>query len=547
VSPSEIQLPQRIMVFDTSLRDGEQAPGFSLGVRDKLMMAHALKDLGVDIIEAGFAAASPGDEAAIHTIAREVKGPILCSLSRALESDLDAAARALEPAGRSRVHIFLATSPIHRAAKLKKTRDQVLETGIRAVAYAAKLFDEVEFSPEDAIRTEPDFLHEICKAVADNGAKIINVPDTVGYSTPPEIFRIFSDLKAAMAGYDVIFSAHCHNDLGLGVANSLSALQAGARQVECTINGIGERAGNAALEEVIMALKTRFDLYNLTTGIDTTKLAHCSRLLARATGSVVMRNKAIVGKNAFAHESGIHQHGMLSDARTYEIMRPEDVGVEKSNLVLGKHSGRHAIAKQAASMGYDLDDLAMGEVFAAFKRRADEIGEIDEPELKSILSRSNNAEDGAQLLALSHTTTSGQSCVSISLGFGSTVPTTYESTKSSSLSAALSCLSDAYGLEAFGLEAEVIDCEILQAGFDFDGGAFAEININIKGEVNRGRGRGPDGVWAGTRALIDAFEKSTFARTKSDGAMQSPNPVKAHDLSLLATTHQTENQNEKTS
>ena len=498
--------PNRVLVFDTSLRDGEQAPGFSLGVKDKLMLAHALKDLGVDIIEAGFAASSQGDEDAIHTIAKEVAGPTFCSLSRALESDLDAAARALAPAKRKRVHIFLATSPIHRAAKLKKSRSEVLEIGVKAVSYAARLFDEVEFSPEDAIRTEPDFLAEICMAVADAGASTLNIPDTVGYSTPPEIFRIFTDLRAALRDYpDVVFSAHCHNDLGLAVANTLSALEAGARQVECTINGIGERAGNCSLEEVVMALKVRPDLFNLTTGINTTKLSQTSRLLSRATGSVIMRNKAIVGKNAFAHESGIHQHGMLNDARTYEIMRPEDVGVEKSNMVLGKHSGRHAIAKQVAALGYDLGELELGDLFIAFKRRADEIGEIDEFELRSLLTRNNSDKDDARIQGVHSHVTKDKVEITLDLKRDNGDPLTVTAEGITAYEAGLAALIDAYQIDA-----KVVDCEIIQSGFGFEGGAFAEISLHIKGVGYRGRGRGPDPVWAGLRALCDAFEKSVF-------------------------------------
>ena len=505
VSPLQTD-PNRILVFDTSLRDGEQAPGFSLGVKDKLMMAHALKALGVDIIEAGFAASSPGDEDAIRAIASEVEGPILCSLSRGLESDLDAAARALAPAKRKRVHIFLATSPIHRAAKLKKSRSEVLEIGVRSVAYAAKLFDEVEFSPEDAIRTEPDFLAEICQAVADAGASTLNIPDTVGYSTPTEIKRIFTDLRLALKDYpDVVFSAHCHNDLGLASANTLAALEAGARQMECTVNGIGERAGNCSLEEVVMALRVRPDLFNLRTAIDTTQLASISRKLARATGSVIMRNKAIVGKNAFAHESGIHQHGMLEDARTYEIMRPEDVGVEKSNMVLGKHSGRHAIAKQAAAFGQALDEKALTEVFAAFKRRADEIGEIDEAELRALLGRTNSHGDTARIRAV-RTSVSKTACeIAIELTHDNGDVEKVLGQGLTAFDAGLNALAKAYNIAA-----DIADCEITQTGFTFETGAFAEISLSIKGEVYRGRGRGPDPVWAGLRALCDAFEKSVF-------------------------------------
>ncbi len=498
--------PNRVLIFDTSLRDGEQAPGFSLGVKDKLMLAHSLKDLGVDIIEAGFAAASPGDEEAIRTIAKEVTGPTFCSLSRALESDIDAAARALAPARRKRLHIFLATSPIHRAAKLKKSRSEVLEIAVKAITYASGMFDEIEFSPEDAIRTEPDFLAEVCLAAADAGARTLNIPDTVGYTTPNEIFRIFSDLKSALRDYpDVVLSAHNHNDLGLAVANSLAALQAGARQIECTINGIGERAGNCAMEELVMALKVRSDLYGLSTGIDTTHFAKASRLLSRATGNVVMRNKAIVGKNAFAHESGIHQHGMLNDARTYEIMRPEDVGVEKSNMVLGKHSGRHAIAKQVAALGYDLGELELGDLFTAFKRRADEIGEIDEFELRSLLTRNNSDKDDARIQAVHTTVQKDNVEVTLDLRRDNGDPLTVTATGITAYEAGLAALVDAYQIEA-----KVVDCEIIQSGFGFEGGAFAEISLQIKGVGYRGRGRGPDPVWAGLRALCDAFEKSVF-------------------------------------
>jgi 2-isopropylmalate synthase len=291
----------------------------------------------------------------------------------------------------------------------------------------------------------------------------------------------------------------------MAVANSLAAVENGARQVECTINGIGERAGNCSLEEVIMALKVRPDLYSVTTGIDTTQLTKVSRMLARATGNVITRNKAIVGKNAFAHESGIHQHGMLSDARTYEIMRPEDVGLEKSNMVLGKHSGRHAIAKQAAAMGYTLDDKALTEVFHAFKRRADEIGEIDEFELRGLLDRTNAHGDMARISAVRTSVARERTDIAIDLLHDDRRMETARGEGANAFEAGLDALARAYGVEA-----TVADCEITQAGFDFDGGAFAEISLKINGEVHRGRGRGPDPVWAGLRALCDAFEKSVF-------------------------------------
>ena len=378
--------PNRVIVFDTTLRDGEQAPGFSMSPKAKVQMATALRDLGVDVIEAGFAAASPGDAEAVRRVAGEVEGPVFCSLSRANEDDIRTAYGALQSTPNRRIHIFLSTSPIHRAAKLNMSADEVLETAVRAVSYARTLFDDVEFSAEDAIRTEREFLGDVMEAVADAGATTLNIPDTVGYSTPDEIGSIFAEIKRRVARHpDVVISAHCHNDLGMAVANTLSAVANGARQVEVAINGIGERAGNCALEEVVMALRTRGDRYGVHTGVNSTRLLETSRLLSALTHSPVTRNKAIVGVNAFAHEAGIHQHGMIADARTYEIMRPEDVGFSGTRLVLGKHSGRHAIVQRAEALGYTLSGNELGEVFAGFKRRADEIGEIDDGELVAII------------------------------------------------------------------------------------------------------------------------------------------------------------------
>ena len=382
--------PHRVIVFDTTLRDGEQAPGFSMSPADKVRMGQALKALGVDVMEAGFAAASPGDEdcirAVVGEIAEDESGPVFCSLSRSGEDDIDAAWRALRGTSRRRLHIFLGTSPIHRSAKLKMTTDQVMAAAIRSVEYARTRFDDVEFSAEDAIRTEPEFLAEVLEAVATAGARTLNVPDTVGYATPDEIGALYRFLIARIRPRfpDVVFSAHCHDDLGMAVANTLAAVSAGARQVESTINGIGERAGNASLEEVVMALRVRAETFGVTTGIDATRLVSTSRLLSEITRSPIMRNKAIVGVNAFAHEAGIHQHGMFADARTYEIMRPEDVGFEGSFFVLGKHSGRHAVARRAEVLGHQLTGAHLTEAFAAFKARADEIGEIDDAELAAI-------------------------------------------------------------------------------------------------------------------------------------------------------------------
>ncbi|WP_295707673.1 2-isopropylmalate synthase [uncultured Brevundimonas sp.] len=389
--------PNRVVVFDTTLRDGEQAPGFSMSAEAKVRVARVLRDLGVDVIEAGFAAASPGDEECIRRVAGEVEGPVFCSLSRASEADIDAVHRALAPAPRShrRVHVFLGTSPIHRSAKLKMRANAVLATAVRAVEYARSRFDDVEFSAEDAFRTEPEFLAEVLEAAADAGARTLNAPDTVGYATPEEVKARFRKLSARIHARhpDVILSAHNHDDLGMAVANSLAAVEGGARQVEVTVNGIGERAGNASLEEVVMALKVRVDRFGVSTGMETRHLLRASRTLCEVTETAVARNKAVVGVNAFAHEAGIHQHGMLADSRTYEIMRPQDVGFEGSWFVLGKHSGRHAIAKRAETIGRPIDSERMAAVVSGFKQRADQIGEIDDAELIAIIDQAERAAD----------------------------------------------------------------------------------------------------------------------------------------------------------
>ncbi len=393
--------PNRVIIFDTTLRDGEQAPGFSMSAEAKLKMAHVLRDLGVDVIEAGFAAASPGDEECIRRVCGEIEGPVFASLSRANEKDIDASFRALAPAPKShrRCHVFLATSPIHRSAKLRMSTNEVLATISRTVEYAASMFDDVEFSAEDAFRTEPEFLAEALMAAADAGAQTLNVPDTVGYATPEEVRARFAYLDGIIRPRhaDVIFSSHAHNDLGLAVANSLAAVEGGARQIEGAINGIGERAGNASIEEIIMALRTRADRYGVSVSAESRHLVRASQTLREVTETVIARNKAIVGLNAFAHEAGIHQHGMMADARTYEIMRPEDVGFEGSYFVLGKHSGRHAVGKRAEALGHVLEGQRLADVFAGFKQRADQIGEINDAELTAIIAAVTAAGASAQM------------------------------------------------------------------------------------------------------------------------------------------------------
>src|SRR5579871_5832745 len=327
--------PDRVWIFDTTLRDGEQSPGCSMTQPEKLRVARALAELGVDVIEAGFPAASRGDWESVNAVAREVEGPIICGLARCNLSDIELAAEALRDAPRRRLHVFLATSAIHREHKLNMAQDEILRSAAEGVRAARQLCDDVEFSPEDASRTELEFLAQVVEAAIESGASTVNIPDTVGYTVPDEFAELFRYLRKNVRGIErITLSVHCHNDLGMAVANSLTAVVAGARQIECTINGIGERAGNCALEEVVMALTTRAGFFNLKSGVNTSRLYPTSRLVSSITGMPIPRNKAVVGENAFAHESGIHQHGMLKHRSTYEIMQPEDVGLPSSNLVL---------------------------------------------------------------------------------------------------------------------------------------------------------------------------------------------------------------------
>ncbi len=365
--------PDRVIIFDTTLRDGEQSPGFSMNLHEKLRMAQALAELGVDVIEAGFPIASPGDFESVKLIAEEVRGPVIAGLARTGRADILRAAEAVRGAERPRIHVFLSTSPLHMKYKLRMEPEAVLQLAVDSVTLARQYTDDVEWSAEDGSRTEPDFLCRCVEAAIKAGATTINVPDTVGYALPEDMSRIFTMLRERVPGADqVILSTHNHNDLGLAVANTMAAIRAGARQVECTINGIGERAGNAALEEAVMALRTRQDAVPFTTGIKTEGILRVSKMLATITGFDVQPNKAIVGRNAFAHESGIHQDGVLKNAATYEIMTPESVGWTKSSLVMGKHSGRAAFRDKLKALGYgEVGENRLNEAFRRFKDLAD--------------------------------------------------------------------------------------------------------------------------------------------------------------------------------
>ena len=378
----------RIIIFDTTLRDGEQSPGCSMQHNEKLEVARALVELGVDVIEAGFPIASPDDFKAVQQITREYGGSrtTICGLARCRDEDIDRAWEALQDGRNVRIHVFLATSSIHREFKLRMDKDQIIQRAIDGVRRAKGYCENVEFSPEDAARTELEFLCEVVERAIDAGATTVNIPDTVGYATPSHFRKVISHLKHNVSNIEqAVISTHCHDDLGLAVANSLAAVEAGARQVECTINGLGERAGNAALEEIVMAVHTRNDYYGCKTGINTRRLYPTSRLVSSITGMQVQRNKAVVGQNAFAHEAGIHQHGMLQERTTYEIMRPQDVGFVGTNLVLGKHSGRHAFRDRVKQLGFSLDSDALEKVFNDFIALADKKKDIYDSDIVALI------------------------------------------------------------------------------------------------------------------------------------------------------------------
>ena len=408
----------RLTIFDTTLRDGEQAPGFSLRIDEKLKLARQLRTLGVDIIEAGFPIASEADAEAVRMIATHVRGPVIAALARCHPTDIDRAGWALAPAPRRRIHVFIATSDLHLERKLRISREECLRAAMAAVRRARQFTDDVQFSAEDATRSDPQFLWQVIEGVIQSGAKTINLPDTVGYSTPDEVAEFFRTvIKRVPSSDQVTFSAHCHDDLGLAVANTLSAIGAGARQIECTINGIGERAGNASLEEVVMAIHVRGDRLPFTNGVNTREIFGTSQLLTALTGEGVQANKAIVGRNAFAHEAGIHQDGMLKDRRTYEIMRPEDVGATAS-LVLGKHSGRHAVQRRCEQIGHTLERHTLDEVYRAVIAHADREKVVSDADLAAIVARVTGAAAAQERPKINVTVTPDFASTPAEVGYG---------------------------------------------------------------------------------------------------------------------------------
>ncbi len=497
-------MSEKIIIFDTTLRDGEQSPGASLGAEAKLKIAGQLAKLKVDVIEAGFPASSPGDLLSVRTIAEKTKGPVIAALARCIKKDIDLAVQALEPAVKKRLHIFLATSAIHRKYKLRKAKQEILRLAVESVKYGRRFCDDVEFSPEDASRTEPDYLCQVVEAVIEAGATVVNIPDTVGYATPVEFGKLIMTIKSNVPNIEeAVLSVHCHDDLGLATSNSLSAVENGARQVECTINGIGERAGNASLEEMVMILKTREDYFGFRTGIKTKEIYPASRLVTTLTGIHVQPNKAIVGDNAFKHEAGIHQDGVLKEKRTYEIMSPESIGLKESRLVLGKHSGRHAFGKRLEGLGYKLSEKDMLKAFERFKRLADKKKEIYDEDLTAIIEDEISVVPETFKLVYVHTTSGSQ-----------TIPTaTVRLKKEGKIFQDAACgdgpVDAAYKTidKITGLGAELVDYSLRAVTSGKD--ALGEVTVRIrKGKkVSIGIGTSTDIIEASAKAYVNAANK----------------------------------------
>ena len=495
----------KIIIFDTTLRDGEQAPGASLNQNEKLEIAEALNSLGVDIIEAGFPISSRGDFDAVAAVARSIKGPVICGLARAIKKDIDAAHQALKPAKRPCIHVFLATSKIHMKYKLQKAEEEILRLAVESVKYARGLCPQIEFSPEDASRTERDFLFKVVEAVIDAGAAVVNIPDTVGFAEPAEYGDLIAAIKNNVPNINkAVISVHCHNDLGLAVANSLAAVKNGARQVECTINGIGERAGNASMEELVMAIKTRRDIFaGLETQIHTEQLYKVSRLVSKLTGFVVAPNKAIVGGNAFRHESGIHQDGILKERTTYEIIKPQDVGFTGRGLVLGKHSGRHALNERLKELGFVLTHEQLEKVNLRFKNLADKKKNIFDDDLISIVEDETKTFKPVWKLE-GFTINSGTGIVpkaGVTLKYkGKAI--SKESSGDGPVDACFKAVDKVTGIKG---ELQDYRIEAVTKGKD----ALGEVSLRLKakGKVVTARGSSTDIIEASIRAYINALNK----------------------------------------
>ncbi|MBI3839585.1 MAG: 2-isopropylmalate synthase [Planctomycetia bacterium] len=498
---------KHITIFDTTLRDGEQSPGASMNMAEKMEVAQALVDLGVDVIEAGFPIASPGDFEAVREIAKNIKGSVICGLARCNNEDIDRAWEALQYSETPRIHVFLATSAIHREFKLKMDKQEIIDRAVSGVRRAAGYCKDIEFSPEDASRTELDFLCEVIEAAIEAGATTVNIPDTVGYATPAHMGKVIRTLCQRVPNIDkAVVSMHCHDDLGLAVANSLAGVENGAGQIECTINGIGERAGNCSLEEVVMALRTRGDYYQADTRIKSQRLVPTSRLVANVTGLQVPRNKAIVGRNAFAHEAGIHQDGMLKERTTYEIMRPEDVGFAKTDLVLGKHSGRAALADRAKALGYHLTPAQLQTVFDEFKILADKKKEIYDGDIAALVDQQiHDQSDSWSMVAYQVTAGTGTTpSVTLTLRHGNQDITETVSSGDGPVDAMFLAIERITGVTTACKDFRV---QAVTVGKD----AQAEVNVELEhhGRLNRGRGVSTDSLEASAKAFLNAINRIT--------------------------------------
>jgi len=513
----------RIKIFDTTLRDGEQAPGCSMTLREKLRIARALADLKVDVIEAGFPAASPGDFEAVKSIADENMGPVICGLARCNPEDIQKVHAAVKGADKHRIHVFVATSAIHREHKLKMAKEEIIKSAVGAISMARELCEDVEFSPEDASRTELGYLAEVVSAAIEAGATTVNIPDTVGYTVPAEFDQLFCYLQDHVVGIEnITLSVHCHNDLGMAVANSLAAVHAGARQIECTINGIGERAGNCSLEEVVMALETRSEFFELETGVNTSRLYPTARLVSGIIGMQIPRNKAIVGENAFAHEAGIHQHGMLQHASTYEIMRPEDVGISKSNLVLGKHSGRHAFRDRVRELGFELDDFEVNRAFAEFKKLADKKKDMYDGDIEAIIMNVDNSSAGPWTLRSLQITSGTDMAATAMLKLvnenGDEIKKA--ATADGPVEAVFIALEDATGVD---LSLKHFELHSATVGEDAQGEATVTAEYNQ--HTYRGHGTSQDIVEAASRAYLEVINRILRRRARGLDRPQSADDI----------------------
>ena len=499
----------KIIIFDTTLRDGEQSPGASLTPKGKLEIAEQLARLKVDVIEAGFPISSHGDFDAVKAVAKQIKGPVICGLARCIKGDIDAAYQAVKYAKHHRIHLFLATSKIHMKYKLRKAEDEILRLAVWSVNYAKKFSEDIEFSPEDASRTDKEFLYQVVKAVIDAGATTVNIPDTVGYAIPYEFGRLIKGINENVSNLDrCVLSVHCHNDLGLAVANSVAALQNGARQVECTINGLGERAGNASLEEIVMTINTRKDFFELNNGIKTEELYKTSQLVSRLTGIMVQPNKAVVGANAFSHESGIHQDGVLKRRTTYEIMKPSDVGAEMTRLVLGKHSGRHAFSERLRKLGFSLNEKETNKAFEDFKKLADKKKEVFDEDLIAIVEDSTRGITEKYHLE-SLEVTSGNKITphaTIKMKCGNKTVEVV-STGDGPVDACYKAID-----KVTGLKGKLLNYSLRAITGGKDAVGDVTVRIKIKDEVIMGRGSSTDIVEASAKAYLNAINRITYRR-----------------------------------